>query len=221
MAAISNATIHLSGSHAGVSIGEDGPSQMALEDLAMMRAVCGSTVLYPCDANQTAHLIGQMVDLKGISYLRTTREKTPILYPAGEKFPVGGSKVVRQSGQDRVAVVAAGITVHEALKAADTLKGEGIAVRVIDAYSVKPMDQKTLGQAAKDTGGKIVVVEDHWLEGGLGDAVLEAYAAQGALPRVVKLGVRDMPGSGTPAELLSAAGIDAEHIVKAVKSLLG
>ncbi len=220
MAAISNATIHLSGSHAGVSIGEDGPSQMALEDLAMMRAVCDSTVLYPCDANQTAQLLAQMVDLKGISWLRTTREKTPIIYPAGEKFPVGGSKVVRQSGQDRAAVVAAGITLHEALKAADTLKGEGIAIRVIDAYSVKPIDRKTLVQAAKDTGGKIVVVEDHWIEGGLGDAVLEAYAAEGALPRVVKLGVQKMPGSGTPAELLNAAGIDAAHIVKAVKSLL-
>jgi transketolase len=193
---------------------------MALEDLAMMRAVCGSTVLYPCDANQTAQLVGQMVDLKGISWLRTTREKTPILYPPSEKFPVGGSKVVRQSGQDRVAVVAAGITVHEALKAADALKGDGIAVRVIDAYSVKPMDRKTLVQAAKDTSGKIVVVEDHWIEGGLGDAVLEAFAAEGASPRVVKLGVREMPGSGTPAQLLNAAGIDAEHIVKAVKSLL-
>jgi transketolase len=220
MAAISNATIHLSGSHAGVSIGEDGPSQMALEDLAMMRAVCDSTVLYPCDANQTAQLIAQMVDLKGISWLRTTREKTPIIYPASDKFPVGGSKVVRQSGQDRVAVVAAGITLHEALKAADTLKGEGVAVRVIDAYSVKPIDRKTLVQAAKDTGGKVVVVEDHWIEGGLGDAVLEAYASEGALPRVVKLGVREMPGSGTPAELLGAAGIDAAHIIKVVKSLL-
>jgi transketolase len=220
MASISNATIHLSGSHAGVSIGEDGPSQMALEDLAMMRAVCDSTVLYPCDANQTAQLLAHMVDLKGISYLRTTREKTPILYPTGEKFPVGGSKVVKQSGQDKVTVVAAGITLHEAVKAYDTLKGEGIAIRLIDAYSVKPMDRKTLVQAAKDTGGKIVVVEDHWIEGGLGDAVLEAYAAEGALPRVVKLGVREMPGSGTPAELLAAAGIDAAHIVEAVKTLL-
>lgn len=220
MASLSNATIHLTGSHAGVSIGEDGPSQMALEDLAMMRAVCGSTVLYPCDANQTAHLLGLMVDLKGISYLRTTREKTPIVYPPGEKFPVGGSKIVRQSGQDKVAVVAAGITLHEAMKAHDTLKGEGIAIRVIDAYSVKPMDGATLVQAAKDTGGKVVVVEDHWIEGGLGDAVLEAYAAAGALPRVVKVAVRDMPGSGTPAQLMAAAGIDAAHIVKAVKSLL-
>ncbi len=220
MASISNATIHLSGSHAGVSIGEDGPSQMALEDLAMMRAVYDSTVLYPCDANQTAHLLGLMVDLKGISYLRTTREKTPIIYPASEQFAVGGSKVVRKSDKDRVAVIAAGITVHEALKAADMLKGEGVAIRVIDAYSVKPIDRATLAQAAKDTDGKIVVVEDHWVEGGLGDAVLEAYAAAGALPRVVKLAVRGMPGSGTPAELMNAAGIDAGHIVKAVKSLL-
>jgi transketolase len=221
MASISNATIHLSGSHAGVSIGEDGPSQMALEDLAMMRAVCDSTVLYPCDANQTAQLLGQMVDLKGISYLRTTREKTPIIYSSGEKFPVGGSKVVKQSAQDKVTAVAAGITVHEALKAYDMLKAEGVTVRVIDAYSVKPIDRATLVQAAKDTGGKVVVVEDHWIEGGLGDAVLEAYAAAGALPRVVKLAVRGMPGSGTPAQLLAAAGIDAAHIVKAVKSLLG
>ena len=221
MASVSNATIHLSGSHAGVSIGEDGPSQMALEDLAMMRAVCDSTVLYPSDANQTAQLLGQMVDLKGVSYIRTTREKTTILYPPSEKFPIGGSKVVKQSAQDKVAVVAAGITLHEALKAYETLKGEGISVRVIDAYSVKPIDRKTLVQAAKDCGGKVIVVEDHWPEGGLGDAVLDAYAAEGALPRVVKLAVHGMPGSGTPAELMDAAGIDAAHIVKAVKALLG
>jgi transketolase len=220
MAAISNATVHLSGSHAGVSIGEDGPSQMGLEDLAMMRAVCGSTVLYPCDANQTAQLVSQMVDLKGVSWLRTTREKTSIIYPSSEKFPVGGSKTVKQSGQDKAAVIAAGITVHEALKAYETLKSEGILVRIIDAYSVKPIDRAALLQAAKDTGGKIVTVEDHWIEGGLGDAVLEAYASAGALPRVVKLGVHEMPGSGAPAELLAAAGIDAGHIVKAIKTLI-
>src|SRR5262249_38929679 len=129
MAAVSNATIHLSGSHAGVSIGEDGPSQMGLEDLAMMRAVCGSTVLYPCDANQTVKLMAQMVDLPGISFLRTTREKTPIIYSPQEKFPLGGSKIVKQSGKDRVAVIGAGVTLHEALKAYDTLQKEGIAVR--------------------------------------------------------------------------------------------
>jgi transketolase len=221
MAAISNATIHLCGSHAGVSIGEDGPSQMGLEDLAMMRAVCGSTVLYPCDANQTAQLVRLMVDLKGISFLRTTREKTPVIYAASETFPVGGSKRVKHSDRDQVTVVAAGITVHESLKAYEQLKGEGIAIRVIDAYSVKPIDQETLRRAAKDTGGKLVVVEDHWFEGGLGDAVLDAFTGVGVQPpTVVKLAVRDMPGSGTPAELLNAAGIDAAHIVRAVKSLL-
>ncbi len=221
MAAISNATIHLCGSHAGVSIGEDGPSQMGLEDLAMMRAVCGSTVLYPSDPNQTAELVKQMADVKGISYLRTTREKTPVLYPPGTAFPVGKSQVLKQSATDKVAVVAAGITVHEALKAHETLGKAGIAVRLIDAYSVKPIDKQTLRQAAKDTGGRLVVVEDHWPEGGLGDAVLEAFSGvEGPLPRVVKLGVRKMPGSGTPAQLLDAAGISASHIVEAVKSLL-
>jgi transketolase len=222
MAAISNATIHLCGSHAGVSIGEDGPSQMALEDLAMMRAVCGSTVLYPCDANQTAQLVRHMIDLPGISFLRTTREKTPVIYPAGEEFPVGKSKLVRHSEKDQVAVVGAGITVHEALKAYDRLQAEGVTVRVIDAYSVKPIDLDALHRAAHDTGGKLVVAEDHWLEGGLGDAVLEAFAGVGGerCATVVKLAVRQMPGSGTPAELLHAAGIDADAIVRAVKSLL-
>jgi transketolase len=221
MASISNATIRLCGSHAGVSIGEDGPSQMGLEDLAMMRAVCGSTVLYPSDPNQTAQLVLQMVDLPGISFLRTTREKTPVIYAPGDKFPVGGSRLVKSSDKDKVAVVGAGITLHEALKAYDKLKAEGIAVRVIDAYSVKPIDQETLRRAARDTGGKLVVVEDHWFEGGLGDAVLDAFTGAGVKPpTVVKLAVRAMPGSGTPAELLNAAGIDAEHIARAVKELL-
>jgi transketolase len=221
MASISNATIHLCGSHAGVSIGEDGPSQMGLEDLAMMRAVCGSTVLYPSDPNQTAELVRQMPELRGISFLRTTREKTSVLYSPGEKFAVGGSKLVKHSDKDRVAVVAAGITVHEALKAYDRLKADKVTVRVIDAYSVKPIDRETLQRAAKETGGRLVVVEDHWFEGGLGDAVLDAFTGvSGERPRVVKLAVRDMPGSGTPAELLHAAGIDADAIVKAVKSLL-
>ncbi len=221
MAAVSNAAVRLSGSHAGVSIGQDGPSQMGLEDLAMMRAVCDSTVLYPCDANQTARLVGHMTTLKGISYIRTTREKTPVIYPPGETFPVGGSKVVRRSDKDRVAVVAAGITLHEALAAHDALQKEGIAVRVIDAYSVKPVDAAALRQAAQETGGRLVVAEDHWAEGGLADAVLEAFTGPGgALPTLVRLAVRQMPGSGTPAELLAAAGIDADHIARAVRSLL-
>ncbi len=226
MAAISQANIKLCGSHAGVSIGEDGPSQMALEDLAMMRAVGGSTVLYPCDANQTAHLVAAMAERAGIVFLRTTREKTPVIYGSDEAFPVGGSRVVRSSERDRAAVVAAGITLHEALKAYDQLKAEGIAVRVIDAYSVKPIDVKTLQAAARDTGGRLVVAEDHWFEGGLGDAVLDAFAGSeddvsGQLPTIIKLAVRKMPGSGKPDELMNAAGISAGHIVAAVKRLIG
>ena len=220
MAAISNATIRLAGSHAGVSIGQDGPSQMALEDLAMMRAVYGSTVLYPCDPNQTAQLVALMARHPGISYLRTTREKMPVLYTPQERFEIGGSKVLRQSSRDRLTIVAAGITVHEAVQAYDRLAKDGIAVRLIDLYSVKPVDKATLRQAAAETGNKLIVVEDHWVQGGLGDAVLEALADAGTpLPRVVKLAVRAMPGSGTPAELLSTAGIDAAHIVAAAKAL--
>ncbi|HET6878927.1 MAG TPA: transketolase [Pirellulales bacterium] len=221
MAAISNAKVHLSGSHAGVSIGEDGPSQMALEDLAMMRAVCDSTVLYPCDANQTGILVSAMADLPGISYIRTTREKTQVIYSPDESFPVGGSKVVRHSDGDQVAVVGAGVTLHEALKAHELLEREKIRIRVIDAYSVKPIDAKTLREAARATQGRLVVVEDHWFEGGLGDAVLDAFTGtDGPLPRVVKLAVRKMPCSGSAEELRDAAGIDARHIVAAVKSLL-
>src|SRR5437773_4154105 len=177
MAAISQANIRLSGSHAGVSIGEDGPSQMALEDLAMMRAGHGSTVLYPSDGNQTARLVGLMADRKGISYIRTTREKTPILYTDRlDDFRIGGSRIVRGGGaDDAVAVIAAGITVHEAIKAADQLK-DSVKVRVIDAYSVKPIDTDALVDAVQTTGGLLVVVQDHWADGGLGDAALAAPA---------------------------------------------
>jgi transketolase len=221
MAAASNVSIRLSGSHPGVSIGEDGPSQMALEDLAMMRAVHGSTVLYPCDANQTAHLVSVMADLPGISYLRATRGKTPVIYPSGETFVVGGSKTVRHSDGDQVAIIAAGITLHESLRAYAQLQSEGIRVRVIDAYSVKPIDVEALQEAARVTGGRLVVVEDHWYEGGLGDAVLDAFAgAMTNTPVVMKLAVRTMPTSGTPEELLGAAGIDAEHIAQAVRECL-
>ncbi|MGD1148854.1 MAG: transketolase [Thermoanaerobaculaceae bacterium] len=221
MAAVSGGSIRLCGSHAGVSIGEDGPSQMALEDLAMMRSVHGSTVLYPCDANQTARLVAAMADLHGISYLRTTRAKTPVIYGPDEAFPVGGSKVVRHSDADQVAIIAAGITLHESLRAYEKLKSEGIRVRVIDAYSVKPIDKETLHEAARVTGGRLVVVEDHWSEGGLGDALLDAFAGgMEKAPAVVKLAVRSMPTSGTPAELLGAAGIDAEHIAHAVRARL-
>jgi transketolase len=222
MAAVSRADLRLCGSHAGVSIGEDGPSQMALEDLAMMRAVHGSTVLYPADGNSTAKLVGQMLDQPGISYLRTTREKTPKLYEPSEPFPLGGSKLLRSSAGDRATIVGAGVTVFEALKAADQLAKDGVAVRVIDAYSVKPIDGKTLRTALEETN-LIIVAEDHWVEGGLGDAVLEALAAGGKeiSGRVIKLGVTEMPGSGTPEELRDWAGISAEKITRAVRSAVG
>jgi transketolase len=219
MAAISRANIRLCGSHAGVSIGEDGPSQMALEDLAMMRAVHGSTVLYPSDANQTAKLVAEMADREGIVFLRTTRANTPVIYGADEEFPIGGSRLLREG--DDVTIVGAGITLHEALKAAEELAGEGIEARVIDLYSVKPVDGETLRAAAEATGGRILTVEDHWPEGGIGDAVLEALSDGEAPARVTRLAVRDMPGSGKPAELLAAAGIDAEHIAEAARALVG
>jgi transketolase len=219
MAAISQANIRLCGSHAGVSIGEDGPSQMALEDLAMMRAVHGSTVLYPCDANQTAKLVAEMAEREGIVFMRTTRAATPVVYGADEAFPVGGARVLREG--DDLAIVGAGITLHESLKAADRLESEGISARVIDLYSVKPVDAETLRAAAEATGGRVLTVEDHWSEGGIGDAVLEALSDGETPARVVRLAVREMPGSGKPAELLAAAGIDADHIVEAARALVG
>ncbi len=175
MAAISRANIALAGSHAGVSIGEDGPSQMALEDLASLRAVHGSTVLYPSDANQAAALVPQMADREGIVYMRTTREKTPVLYAPGDEFHIGGSRVVRRTDDDAVTLIGAGITLHEAIKAADALAADGISARVIDLYSVKPLDTDTVRAAARETGA-IITVEDHWPEGGIGDAVLDSLA---------------------------------------------
>ena len=222
MAAISRANIRLSGSHAGVSIGEDGPSQMALEDLAMMRAVHGSTVLYPCDGNQTAKLVAAMADLSGISYIRTTRANTQVLYRPEDEFPIGGSRVVRGGdADDRVTVVAAGITVHESLKAADELARGGIKIRLIDAYSVKPLDASGIAKAVRATGGRLVIVEDHWPEGGLGDAVVSGLVALGVKDIALRhLAVRDMPTSGKPAELIEAAGIGARDIAAAVRALL-
>jgi transketolase len=221
MGAISRADIALCGSHAGVSIGEDGPSQMGLEDLAAFRAVGGSTVLYPCDANQTAKLVAAMADRPGISYMRTTRAATPIIYGPDEEFAIGGSKVVRASDDDDVAIVAAGITLHEALKAADELEEDGIRARVIDLYSLKPIDAETLHAAAEATDGRLITVEDHWPEGGLGEAVLSAFATADERPQVTILAVREMPTSGKPAELLAAAGIDADHIANAARQVVG
>jgi transketolase len=221
MAAISQANIRLSGSHAGVEIGEDGPSQMALEDLAMMRAVHGSTVLYPSDATSTAQLVKAMADQHGISYIRTTRGAYPVLYEDGTKFPIGGSKLVRSDPTDRVVLIGAGVTLHNCLAAADELEAEGIKTRVIDLYSVKPVDKVTLQEAAALTRGRLVVVEDHYPEGGLGAAVMEALAADMDPPRVVHLAVRGLPGSGKPAELMDKAEISARHIVAAAKRLYG
>ncbi|GAA2511273.1 transketolase [Streptomyces gobitricini] len=220
MAAVSRAGINLVGSHAGVAIGQDGPSQMGLEDLAMFRAVHDSTVLYPCDANQTAKLVATMADLKGVRYLRTSRSDMPVLYGPDETFPVGGSKVLRSHGDDdKATIVAAGVTLHEALKAADLLDDHGIPVRVIDLYSVKPVDTDTLNDAAGATGC-LLTVEDHHPEGGLGDAVAEAFSDGRPAPRMARLAVRDMPASATPEEQLRKAGIDADAIVAAVQLLV-
>src|SRR4051794_13667894 len=215
MAAISRANIRLSGSHAGVSIGEDGPSQMALEDIASFRAIHGSTVLHPSDANQAAALVGQMADTDGVVFMRTLRGKTPVRTPAGEAR-IGGSRVVHEG--DDVAIIACGITVDEAARAAETLAGDGIAARVLDCYSLKPLDVDAVRAAARDCGA-VITVEDHWPEGGLGDAVLEALAEADDRPPVTKLAVREMPGSGSPEELLHQAGIDAEAIAAAARAV--
>jgi transketolase len=213
--------LRLMGSHAGVEIGADGPSQMALEDLAMMRAVHGSTVLYPSDGTSTAALVELMAETDGISYLRTTRGSYPGLYPPGTSFPIGKSKVLRSSDADQVTLVGAGVTVHEALKAADLLASGGIAARVIDLYSVKPVDAETLAAAARATGGRVVTAEDHHPEGGLGSAVADTLLECGERDlRLAKLAVSGMPGSGTGPELLAWAGIDAEHIAAAARQLV-
>ncbi len=217
VAGISQANLKLAGSHVGVSIGEDGPSQMALEDMAMMRAIAGSAVLYPCDAVSTEKLVEQMAQTKGICFLRTSRPKTPVIYGNDEKFPIGGAKVLRQNAGDKVTVVAAGVTLHEALKAAETLKAEGIGITVIDAYSIKPLGRDVIKAAAQKTGKTIITVEDHYIEGGLGDAVAGELSVDGM--KVHKLAVTAIPRSGKPAELLAHFGIDAAGIVKMVKSL--
>ena len=222
MAAISQASICLVGSHAGVEIGADGPSQMALEDLAMLRAVQGSTVLYPSDATSAAALVQAMADREGIVYMRTTRGAYPVLYAAGETFDVGGSKVLRSSDADQVTLIGAGVTLHACLAAADQLSADGISARVIDVYSVKPIDTKTLAAAAAATGGRLVVAEDHHPEGGLGSAVVDALTGAGRADLTVRhLAVSELPGSGTSEELLDAAGISASHIAAAARSVLG
>ena len=220
MSTISQANIRLCGSHCGVEIGADGPSQMALEDLAMMRAVGGSTVLYPSDATSAAYLTDQMAERTGVVYLRTTRGSYPVLYGPDETFPIGGSKVVRSSPEDQVTLIGAGVTLHNCLAAADELAADGIHARVLDLYSVKPVDTQALLDAADATENRLVVVEDHYPEGGLGSAVLDAFNAADRPVHVRHLAVHDLPGSGTPDELLAAAGISASHIAQAAREAL-
>jgi transketolase len=222
MAAISQANIRLSGSHAGVEIGADGPSQMALEDLAMMRAVQGSTVLYPSDATSAAALVAAMADTEGVVYMRTTRGAYPVLYDDGDAFPIGGAKVLRASDADQVTLIGAGVTLYACLAAADQLKADGISARVIDLYSVKPIATDTLADAAAVTSGRLVIAEDHHPEGGIGSAVVDALTGTGRVDLTVRhLAVSELPGSGTSEELLNAAGISADHIAAAARSLVG
>ncbi|MEV8515222.1 transketolase [Dactylosporangium sp. NPDC051484] len=221
MGTVSGVSVRLVGSHAGLEIGADGPSQMGLEDIAMIRAAHGSTVLYPADATSTVALTNAMATIPGISYLRTTRGGYPVLYPDGETFPIGGCKVPRRSDHDDVTLIGAGVTLHACLAAAGSLAALGITARVIDAYCVKPIDSAALAAAASATGGRIVVAEDHHPEGGLGSAVIDSLVAGGSTGlRITHLAVRDMPGSGSPEELLAWAGIDAEHITAAARHLV-
>ncbi|MFK0292534.1 transketolase [Streptomyces sp. NPDC090442] len=219
MAAVSQITMALCGTHCGVEIGADGPSQMGLEDLSMMRAVHGSTVLYPSDATSAAALTAAMAELDGISYLRATRGGYPVLYDGDEAFPVGGSKTLREGEHDHVTLIGAGVTLHECLAAAEHLAADGVQARVIDLYSVKPLDVAALARAAQDTGA-LVVVEDHHPEGGVGEAVLSALAASGNHPAFTHLAVTNLPGSGTTGELLDAAGISRSHIAQAARALI-
>ncbi|MGH9349822.1 MAG: transketolase [Vicinamibacterales bacterium] len=214
MTAISDLNVKLAGSHAGVSIGEDGPSQMALEDLAMTRAQPNFTVLYPCDAVSTERLVEQMAYHRGPVYMRTSRPKTPVIYRPDEPFEIGGLKVVRESPGDVATVVGAGITLFEALEAYDELKAGGTSIRVIDLYSLQPVDAATLLRCARETGGRIITVEDHYASGGIGDAVASAVASGGFT--VERLAVREIPRSGKPEELIDRYGISARHIVQAV-----
>ena len=220
MAALSCPNIKFVGSHAGISIGEDGPSQMGLEDLAMFRSIFGSTILYPADAVSCARLVKVAAESQGIFYIRTNRPSTPVIYERGEEFKIGGSKVVRSSREDRLTIVACGITLIEAIKAADELAEKGIRVKVIDAYSVKPIDDETLIKAAKETNNTVITVEDHYFDGGLGDAVLNVFAQSGEV-KVYKLAVGKLPISGKTDELLDWEGISASAIVNKVREILG
>jgi len=215
MAAYSFSNIKLCGSHVGVSIGEDGPSQMGLEDLAIFRPIPGCVVLYPSDAVSAEACVAEMAKYKGMCYLRTTRPAVPVLYGKDEAFPIGGSKTLRKGASDFAAVIAAGVTVFEALKAYEELKKDGIEIRVIDAYSVQPLDEAGIVKAAAETRGRVVVVEDHFEGGGLGDAVAAALAGRAEIKHLC---VRELPRSGKAEELLDRYGLSARHISAAVRS---
>jgi len=217
MSAYSLSNIKFAGSHSGVSIGADGPSQMGLEDLSIFRPIPGCAVLYPCDAYSTEACVESMAKHKGLAYIRTARPATPLIYGKDDKFPIGGSKVLKKSKNDVATVIGAGLTVHEALKAYDELKGERISVRIIDAYSVEPIDKDNISKEVEKAGKKVVVVEDHFQNGGLGDAVAQALSGKA---EIVHLAVKDLPRSGKPEELLDKYGIDANHIKRAVKELI-
>lgn len=220
MGAISHANVKLVGSHAGVSIGEDGPSQMALEDLAMFRAVPDCRVFYPSDATSTAAAVALAANRRGVDFIRTSRPATPVIYDDGVEFEAGRAHIVRQTANDEATVVGAGVTLFEALRAADELAQEGIGVRVIDPFTIKPMDRDTIWASAKATGGRVITVEDHYAEGGLGDAVAAELADDPSIV-VHKLAVREVPRSGSPEELLDHYGVSARRIVAKVRELIG
>ena len=214
MSQYSDANIKFVGSHAGVAIGEDGPSQMALEDIAMFRSILSSVVLYPCDAVSAEYLVEAAAEHDGIVYIRTSRGKTPVIYDNSETFVIGGAKVLRQSLEDRATVIGAGVTLHEALAAYDVLQKEGISIRVVDLYSVKPLDEDTLIEAARETRF-IVTVEDHYPAGGIGEAVKSALSESPA--PVYALCATRIPRSGKPEELLDYEGISANAIADVVR----
>ncbi len=218
IASLSEANLKLNGSYVGVSIGMDGASQMGLEDIAMMRAVLNSTVLYPCDPVSTGKLTQSMLQLDGVSYIRTTREPTPVIYSSYEQFPVGGSKTLRQSDSDQLLIIAAGITLHEALKAHTELQNQGINVRVVDLYSIKPIDADGLKTAAQASQNRIITIEDHYYEGGIGDAVLNVFAQTPV--QITKMAITGRPHSGKPDELIEHYGISAKHLIEKVKELV-
>ncbi|MBI2091564.1 MAG: transketolase [Deltaproteobacteria bacterium] len=217
MAACSSANIKFIGSHAGVSIGEDGPSQMGLEDLAIFRPIPQCAILYPADAYSTRACTELIANSANISYLRTTRQKTPVIYAINDKFEIGGSKTVKKSSKDLVTIIAAGITVHNAIAAYEELKRDGVLVRILDAYSVKPIDEKGINAAISETSDRAIIVEDHFEAGGLGDAVRAAIKGDA---KIIHLAVREIPRSGKPEELMEKYGIGKESIIKAVKDLI-